>query len=205
MCGKYIKNTIIHDRFSDDTYQADVKEKENLKLIKLLNVKRNSDIRAFKLVKSFYRTCYDNEALEVLGNKPVIEELTSLNLWPWLMLDIRSADLDIEKLNNDIFQAGFTTNFLINLKLEGDARDSTRYIVNIEPPPASKHFLDEFYDSLKYGLENEQIKAYYEYMVESALLYGASEEVAKKEMLEVLQFEIEFNNVSTRFQFLVEF
>jgi hypothetical protein len=35
-------------------------------------------------------------------------------------------------------------------------------------------------------------------MVESAMLYGTSEEVAKKEMLEVLQFEIEFNNVSIR-------
>lgn len=40
-----------------------------------------------------------------------------------------------------------------------------------------------------HGLENESVKAYYDYMVDTAKMLGADEDRAKKEMSEVVKFE----------------
>lgn len=46
------------------------------------------------------------------------------------------------------------------------------------------------------GLEDKITKAYYEYMVDIAVLFGADKNAATKELLESLQFEISLANVS---------
>lgn len=45
------------------------------------------------------------------------------------------------------------------------------------------------------GLEDKIVKAYYEYMVDTAVIYGANHEVAEVELLKALEFEIALANV----------
>lgn len=45
------------------------------------------------------------------------------------------------------------------------------------------------------GLEDEVVKAYYDYMVDTAVLLGAERPRAEKEMLAALQFEAALANV----------
>lgn len=47
------------------------------------------------------------------------------------------------------------------------------------------------------GLDDRIVNAYYRYMVDIAVLFGANKEVAEKELLESLNFEIKLANVST--------
>lgn len=45
------------------------------------------------------------------------------------------------------------------------------------------------------GMNDTLVKAYYNYMVDLAVLYGAEEERAKKELMESMQFEMNLANV----------
>lgn len=46
------------------------------------------------------------------------------------------------------------------------------------------------------GIEEKNTKAYYEFMLDNAIIFGASRERAEKELLESLEFETRLANVS---------
>lgn len=46
------------------------------------------------------------------------------------------------------------------------------------------------------GMKDKLVKAYYDYMVDIAVLFGADRERASKELMESLEFEIQLGNVS---------
>lgn len=46
------------------------------------------------------------------------------------------------------------------------------------------------------GLEDKIVKAYYEYMVDMAVIYGADRKRAERECMESLEFEMKLANVS---------
>ena len=46
------------------------------------------------------------------------------------------------------------------------------------------------------GFESEEVKAYFKYQVDVAVIYGADRERAEQEMREALEFEISLANVS---------
>lgn len=45
------------------------------------------------------------------------------------------------------------------------------------------------------GLNDKSVKAYYEYMVDVAVIYGADRNLATKELKESLEFELKLANV----------
>lgn len=51
------------------------------------------------------------------------------------------------------------------------------------------------------GFEEKNVKAYYEFMVDNAVIFGASRERAEKELLESLEFETRLANVSSICEF----
>lgn len=48
-------------------------------------------------------------------------------------------------------------------------------------------------------MNDSVVQAYYEYMVDVAVMFGADEEQAKNELLDVLKFETSLANVCTAF------
>lgn len=50
---------------------------------------------------------------------------------------------------------------------------------------------------LSKGFEDKIVKAYYEYMVDMAVIYGADRSRAERELKESLEFEMKLANVST--------
>lgn len=50
------------------------------------------------------------------------------------------------------------------------------------------------------GLHDEEVKNYYNAMVNNAVIFGANRKQAKKEMKEALEFEIKLADVSPVFQ-----
>lgn len=51
------------------------------------------------------------------------------------------------------------------------------------------------------GIDDEVVQAYYAYMVDMAVIFGAKKEIAKKELLDSLKFEITLANVCEIIQF----
>lgn len=49
---------------------------------------------------------------------------------------------------------------------------------------------------LKEGIEDTNVKAYYDFMVDAAVIFGANKSVAELELLESLKFEIDLAKVS---------
>lgn len=184
---------MLHDRFSDHIYLGDVEEKESLKLRKLLESGSDAnELRAFKVMKRFYKTCVNHEILEKLNGKILLEVITELGGWPLLTnKDFNESDFDWKKLNNKIFEAGFTKGFLINVILEGDNRDPSKHIIEIEP--LAQHYIADYFLE---GLENENVMAYHEFMVDYATLLGAEINSTKQQMLDVINFETQLHKVS---------
>lgn len=52
------------------------------------------------------------------------------------------------------------------------------------------------------GLEDKIVKAYYEYMVDMAVIYGADRPRAERELMESLEFEMALANVKYLKQFI---
>ena len=50
------------------------------------------------------------------------------------------------------------------------------------------------------GLEDKLVKEYYKYQVDIAVIFGADRTVAEKDMLDVVNFEINMANVSSGVQ-----
>lgn len=55
------------------------------------------------------------------------------------------------------------------------------------------------------GIDDGVVKAYYDYMVDVAVIFGADKERAKKEFLEALQFETSLANVCRKMHILSTF
>lgn len=53
------------------------------------------------------------------------------------------------------------------------------------------------------GFEDKVVKAYYQYMVDLAVIYGADRSRAEKELKESLEFEIELAKVSNYLLLLI--
>lgn len=195
MCGRFIDNTVLHDRFSDKSYQAEIKEQEVLRLDKLiLNINEN-DNRAFRSLKAFYDSCKNHEALNELKASRLLSAFKNLGGWPLLENDWSANGETWLTLNRKIFQTGFTKHYLIKVELEGDPRDSSKYILQLKPPGFEDHNLYSYYYQFDEGLNNTNVKHYYKYMVDHSIQFGADRKKAEAEMLDVLQFEMDLQVV----------
>lgn len=52
---------------------------------------------------------------------------------------------------------------------------------------------------LEKGIEDTNVKAYYDFMVDAAVMFGANKSDAERELLESLKFEIELAKVAKYF------
>lgn len=194
---------MIHDRFGDHRYFDDATKKDKLLFRKLLESSVNrSDNRALRSMKIFYQTCVNSDKLDELGSKPMFEVFNGLGGFPLFTDDWNETSNDWVSLNNKIMQAGYIQSYLINLYVEADYRDASKHIIKSQPPDENKLSSCKAY--LQYGLEKDEVKAYYEYMLEYMAKLGADEDRARIEMLDVLDFEIALCKVSDR-QIIVNF
>lgn len=107
-------------------------------------------------------------------------------------------DADGEKQRNwlDIIikfrQRGFSHDMIIDLSVVPDVRNSRRYIIELDQsslglPDRSYYFK---------GMNDTTVIAYYNLMVESAVMLGADRAEARRQMLEALEFETSLAKIS---------
>lgn len=89
-------------------------------------------------------------------------------------------------------QRGFSHDMIIDLSVVPDVRNSRRYIIELDQSslglPDRSYYFKSFNDTT--------VKAYYDSMVESAVMLGASRLEAQRQMNEVLEFETSLARIS---------
>lgn len=89
-------------------------------------------------------------------------------------------------------QRGFSHDMIIDLSVVPDVRNSRRYIIELDQsslglPDRSYYFK---------GFNDTTVAAYYDSMVESAVMLGASRQEARRQMAEALEFETSLAKIS---------
>ncbi|XP_049286496.1 neprilysin-2 isoform X11 [Anopheles funestus] len=193
-CGKFVKETTIPDEKVSMTTFSVIEDRLQQQLRSLLSEDiSDSEATPFKLAKNFYNLCMNKTRIEEKGNKPLLDILDNLGGWPVLKGD--SWDLDSSwswvKSVKDFRNNGYSTDFFFEFSIVTDSKNSTRRIIDTDQ--ASLGISREY---LVKGMENPIVSAYYDYMVDLAVLLGAEEERAKRELLDSLNFEMALANIS---------
>ncbi|KAG4071253.1 hypothetical protein HA402_003957 [Bradysia odoriphaga] len=193
-CGNFIKNTELpEDKYAIYPLSliTDKLQEQITKLIK--EEPEPNEAKPFRLAKDLYKACNNLSLIEELGTKPYLQIIERLGGWPVVV----GADWDkdstwswVETIKN-FSDIGYETNQIIDLVISIDLKNSTRRIVDVDQPSFGLNL--EF---LIKGVEDKIVKAYYDYMVDTAVIYGADRKVAEAELLEALEFEIALANIS---------
>ena len=133
----------------------------------------------------------DTEAIKNNSEKELKAIIQSLGGWP-VLGDI----LDDKKFNwleksFDAWEKGFFFEGLIDINVVTDQKDATKRILEIDQPSLglNREYLME-------GREAKSVKAYKDYMVQVAVLLGADQALAERDMADVLDLELQVAEIS---------
>ncbi|XP_055324267.1 neprilysin-2-like [Sitodiplosis mosellana] len=193
-CGKFVKETMIPDeKVSVDTNSI-IGDQLQEQLRTLISDKIDPDDSApFNMAKKLYKACMNKTLIEDRGLKPLFDITDQLGGWPvvkgdeWDMKSEWSWTWAVREFR----KIGFSANYIFHFSIGVDLKNSTARIIDIDQAALglSREYLSK-------GLEDKIVKAYYEYMVDIAVIYGADRNRAERELMESLQFEMKLANIS---------
>lgn len=195
-CGTFVDETVINDRNKAYSTLSIIRDEifEAVRRLETSNI-TNDDISPFVTVKEFYKKCINRTEIDLLQTAPLFEVMNKFGSWPILDPNWNEDDFHWQKTLEEFFKHGFHTNYLLEFSVGIDDRDTTKNIIVVSQPLVNDEYNDKYYDFLQEGIANENIKAYFEYMVELTSMLGANKETNRIEMKQVLDFEIAIKNV----------
>jgi len=186
-CGQFIQNTVIPDhKTSHGTFYI-VRDKLNLRLKTLFESEAEADEpEAYQNVRNMYYSCMDTETIENKSVQQLKDILSEVGGWPVLMGDDWNGEgFKWHDLSVKASLQGFNTDRMISIGISTDAKNSVKRILEVDQPTLG---LNREY--LIKGVDDKDVKAYYKYMVDTAVFMGADRELAEKEMKDALDFEL---------------
>ena len=150
-----------------------------------------SEPRVYSSVRNLYKTCMDTDNIKEMSLKDLKGKLRSLGGWPvledsWYKPNFRWYDL-AHKARNE----GFDYNQMISVDIYVNPKDSEERMIEIDQPQFGlerEYLIKGFYD--------KDVQAYFNYMVQTAMFFGAKEENAIQEMRKVLELEMNLADMS---------
>ena len=189
-CGNFIKETVIPDHQTSYGSFSIVRDKLNLRLRKLFEGKPGgNDPQAYQNVRNYFQACMDTESIEEKGVEELKALLDDIGGWPVLLGEKwqakAGASTNWHELSMKASDKGFSSDRMISIGISTDDKDSTRRILEVDQPSLglSREYLIK-------GADDKDVKAYLQYMVDSAVFLGANREVALTEMKDALDLEL---------------
>jgi len=198
-CGRWIETQVIPDEktslsvFSQNT--ADL----NVKLRALIERRPTSeDPPIVGQMRNMYASCMNISDVESRGDEPLLEVLRELGGWPVIGGTLRASEQPtygkahwLDTLIK-FRQRGFSHDMIIDLSVVPDVRNNRRYIIELDQsslglPDRSYYFK---------GMNDTTVAAYYNMMVDSAIMLGATRQEARRQMSEALEFETSLARIS---------
>lgn len=203
-CGKFVKSTIVHDRYGEQGFSTALRQKSEEKIRKLLASPIKADeIRPFKLVKETYRMCINHDQLDKDDKAPLLDLIEDLGSWNLLSKGLNIPPRTWQEMYEKILARGFISDMFMSVYLATNPKNTSYYSIKITPPSA-EDFNRGYYGLLPKGINDTLVNAYYTYMKEFTVVMGADPKDAEREMLEVLElerkmFEVIFQNFKFNF------
>lgn len=196
VCGQYVKTTKIPDDKSAISTNEELSDIVTGQLEDLLDQEiQESEPRPFKLVKKIFNLCLDTEAIEQKGVDFLKDYVTFFGGWPVIEgPSWNQTAFNWVHATQKMFDHGFSINAVINVYITINATNTNQRIIEINQAALSvdrEHFMR--------GLRSHIVKAYFSYMVDTALMFGAENAtLVRKELLRTLRFEMALANISVR-------
>ncbi|XP_051172592.1 neprilysin-2-like isoform X2 [Leptopilina boulardi] len=193
-CGKFLNTTILpDDKIYVDAYSL-VEDKIQMQLKNSLEEEfKPNDARHVKMIKTFYRNCINETAINSKGLQAAVDILNKLGGWPVLEGDSWKDDnFNWEQLVSKFKKESLPVVNFFDSGVISDLKNSSKRILYIDQP-----FLDLTHENIKQGLNDSTIEAYYNYMVDIAIIFGADETKARDELKRSVLFEMNLVNISS--------
>ncbi|XP_055304830.1 neprilysin-2-like [Sitodiplosis mosellana] len=193
-CGNFLRNTILpkNKTIIMSFTQVQDKVEEQLRTI-LTEDPYLNESKPFTLAKTFMRACLNEMALNEMGVTPLVETLETFGGWPVVKGDEwHGENWDWIDANRKMSDAGLIDSMILKTAIATDSKNSLKRVISIDQPSfgLSQKFL-------LHDLEDSNVKAYYEFMVDSAVVFGANKSVAEMELLDSLKFEMELAKIAS--------
>lgn len=187
---------MIHDRFGESGVKTNINNIRDFKLEKLLKkTNHKSDIRVTQLAKIFFKDCNDHNTLNRVKADPLMSKFKQLGGWPLMDDNWNEENFEWREFIDRMYQLGYVRNYFIDFFMSVDPEDPSKYIPKLSQS-IDMDYHRGYFKLLKFGLDNNVVQAYYDYMIDFTTLLGIDEAKSRGEMMKVLQFETELINVS---------
>ncbi|XP_017046056.1 neprilysin-2 isoform X1 [Drosophila ficusphila] len=193
-CGTYLEEeNIPDDKVAISTFSV-ISDKLQEQLKDIITAERpESEPKHFRLPNLLYKACMNKTLIESLGAEPITRVAEKLGGWPlikgegWNADDSWTWQEQVKKFR----KAGFSMDYIIDFSIGVDLQNSTKRLIDLDQSALalSREYLVK-------GFNETLVKAYYDYMVDIAVLFGANRELAKTELLSSLEFEMALANIS---------
>ncbi|XP_023343178.1 neprilysin-2 isoform X2 [Eurytemora carolleeae] len=192
-CGNFLKETTIPDHKSETGSFQMLADKHNERLRKLFETSPSAnEPKIFESVRNYYKSCLDQDNIEVTGRKALLDMVGQLGGWPilegnnWEDKTFTWQDFDV-KAN----QKGLDTGRIIKFEILANSENVNMRMMHVVQPNLglSREYMIN-------GVNNKEVKAYFRYMVDLAVYLGATKEIAEEELKESLLFEIKLAEIS---------
>jgi len=192
-CGGFVAETVIPDHQTSKGSFSIVRDKLNERLRKIFEAESTAtEPKVYNSVRNLYKTCMDKESIEKNSVNDLKELVGKLGGWPVLEGEKWSSDnFKWHELSIKASDEGLSSDRMISIGIGTDSLDSEKRIIEIDQPGLglSREYLIK-------GINDTDVQAYYNYMVQTAVFLGASEEVAQVEMKEALELELKLAEMS---------
>ncbi|XP_066258701.1 neprilysin-2 isoform X4 [Euwallacea similis] len=192
-CGNFIKKTIIPDDKSSVTSFSLISDELQEQLRKMIEEPIKADEpQPFQLTKKLYKACMNKTLIESDGLNTIHTILKYLGGWPALEgAQWNEGNFDWRQSVYKFRKVGYSVDYFMDFSVGIDVKNSTKRTIDLDQ--ASLGLRREF---LTKGMGDKLVKAYYDYMVDIAVLFGAERERATKELMDSLEFEMKLANIS---------
>lgn len=191
-CGNWNKKHIIpDDRPSFNTFEK-LHDDLQIKLRSLLEEGiQDYDSVATSKAKHLYKSCINTSRIEAVGDAPLHQMISLLGGWPVVEKNWKEDSFVVEDALG-LVRANFTSIIIIFCSVAADDKNSSSNIIQIDQPdfgmPSREYYLND--------RVSDYIHAYLQYMVDTAVLFGANQTDAERDMYQVLQFETKIANIT---------
>jgi len=182
-----LENTVLPDHKTRLGSYDLLRDELNRKLKALFEAESDdSEPRIYKDVRNLYKSCMDTERIELRSVTELRDLLARLGGWPVVEgEDWRHEDFTWHDLSIRASREGMDTGRIMNIGIGTNPADSERRMIKFDQfsPGLSREYLIK-------GFDDDDVQAYYNYMINMAVLLGADRERARVELKESLMLEL---------------
>ncbi|KAJ8664447.1 hypothetical protein QAD02_006109 [Eretmocerus hayati] len=190
-CGNYMASNDIVVGEQKTDLKAQIREEIRIKLRDSIERITPADPEFLQKLSGYYYTCINEEKINKNSLEEFIKVTSKLGGWPVLTNSWHNSNFDWKQLMFNFRMAGLPYTMFVNVRYMPEITGMLGNVIHmdeavLEIPPGV----------LVKGLRSKGIKAYFDFMVNIASLFGVDRKQGRSQLIDTLHFEIELAKIS---------